>query len=375
VPVAVKNNSPVAGLPTRLGTASAELPAPRDGDLAVALRRAGCVILGTTTMSELALHPYGPAVNPWDRDRTAGGSSGGSAAAVAAGLVPAATASDGGGSIRIPAASCGLFGLKPTPGLLPEGPDRSRWHGLAAVGFLTRSVLDTAVLLDAVCGGPGYAAAAAAGPERAVRVAVSHESALPIPLDPACAEALDRAAEALAAAGHLVADGEPALGRAASAFVPRYLRSARDAAVRLVDPDRLAPAAKLPARLGALVSDAAIEAARRRGERWTADVTEAAFADADVLLTPVLATPADPATRFAPAHPVRTALRSALRTAYVAPWNVAGFPAASVPFGFTTDGLPLAVQLVGVPGSERLLIALAAQLQRASDWTVHCPTV
>ena len=373
VPIAVKNNSPVAGLATRYGTGSAEPLAARDGDLVTALRAAGCVILGTTTMSELALHPYGPALNPWDPRATAGGSSGGSAAAVAAGLVPAATATDGGGSIRIPAASCGLFGLKPTPGLLPDGPDRSRWHGLASAGFLTRSVIDTAVLLDAVCGGARYAAAAAGGPERALRITVSRSSVLPVRLAGPCAEALDTAADALAEAGHLVSDCDLPLGRPAPAFLPRYLRSARDAAVRLVDPALLSPAARVPARLGGFVSERTLAAARRSGDRWTATVTEDVFADADVLLTPVLPSPADAAGRLAPDHPLRTALRSAVRTAYVAPWNVAGFPAASVPAGFTAEGLPLAVQLVAPPGAERHLIALAAQLQRAMDWTTRCP--
>ncbi len=373
VPVAVKNNIAVAGVATRLGTRSAEPPAPRDSELVAALRTAGCIVLGVTTMPEIALHPYGPAGNPWELSRTAGGSSSGSAAAVAAGLVPAATASDGGGSIRIPAASCGLFGLKATPGLLPEGPERAGWHGLSVPGFLSRGVTDTALLLDAVCGTTGYAAAAATANPGALRIAVSRRAAFPVRLHGECDTALTITAERLAGLGHAVHDAEPSYGLLSPAFIPRYLRSARDDAVRLVDPQLLAPAARLPARLGQFVSLEQVAAARRRGEQWAAAVTEEIFGEADVLMSPALPSPADPARRFSATHPLRTVWRSSQRSAYTVPWNVAGFPAAAVPAGFSSDGLPLAVQLVALPGQERMLIGLAAQLQRAADWTHRRP--
>jgi amidase len=375
IPVAVKNSIAVAGIASRQGSSSAELPAPRDCDLVAALRTAGCLILGATTMPELALHPYGPARNPWDLTKTAGGSSSGSAAAVAAGLVPAATASDGGGSIRLPAASCGLFGLKPTPGLLPEGPERTGWHGLSALGFLTRSVADTAMLLDAVCGTTVYSAAAEATSSRSLRIALSRRPAFPVRLAPSCETALAGAAERLRGLGHLVTEAEPDYGFLSPAFVPRYLRSARDSAVRLVDPNRLALAARVPARLGQFVSLDAVAASRRRGEQWSAEVTDDIFGAADVLMSPVLPSPADAAKHFRTGHPLRSAWRSSLRTAYTTAWNVAGFPAASVPAGWTQDGLPLAVQLVALPGQERLLLGLAAELQRDADWTDRRPPV
>ncbi len=375
IPVAVKNSMAVGGIASRQGTRSAETPAARDADAVSALRTAGCLILGVTTMPELALHPYGPARNPWDTSRTAGGSSSGSAAAVAAGLIPAATASDGGGSIRIPAASCGLFGLKPTPGLLPEGPERSGWHGLSALGLLTRSVADTGLLFDAVCATSGYAAAATSGPDQPLRIAVSDASAFPVRLAAPCAAVLTQTAERLAALGHAVSEATPAYGFLAPTFIPRYLRSARDSAVRLVDPQLLSAATRVPAWLGRHVSLEAVRRARRRGEQWVALITEQTFGDADVLLTPALPTPADPASNYKLSRPVATALRSSQRSAYTTPWNVAGFPAASVPAGFTDDGLPLAVQLVALPGRERTLLALAGQLQRAFDWTTHRPSL
>ena len=375
VPVAVKNSFAVAGIATRHGSQSTEPPAARDCDLVAALRTAGCLVLGVTTMPELALHPYGPARNPYDTSRTCGGSSSGSAAAVAAGLIPAATASDGGGSIRIPAASCGLFGLKPTPGLLPEGPERSGWHGLSAVGFLTRGVTDTALLLDAVCGTSGYAVAAAAGPQARLRITVSRRPAFPVRLAPSCEEALESTAGRIAGMGHAVSEDEPVYGLLAPAFVPRYLRSARDSAVRLVDPALLAPAASFPARLGRHVSLEQVDRAKQRGEAWSAAVTEQIFAHADVLMTPALPTPADLAEHFRGRRPIITSFRSSKRSAYTTPWNVAGFPAASVPAGWTQEGLPLAVQLVALPGKESMLIALAAQIQRAADWTERRPAL
>lgn len=375
IPVAVKNSIAVAGIASRFGTESSELPAARDCELVAALRTAGCLILGATTMPELALHPYGPARNPWDLSKTAGGSSSGSAAAVAAGLVPAATASDGGGSIRIPAASCGLFGLKPTPGLLPEGPERTGWHGLSALGFLTRSVADTALLLDAVCGTTGYTTAAEQSSSASLRIAVSKRPAFPVRLSTECDQALTATAVQLRGLGHAISEAEPSYGFLSPAFVPRYLRSARDGAVRLIDPALLSPAAKVPARLGQFVSLDAVAASRRRAEQWSAEVTEDIFGSADVLMTPVMPSPADSAKHFRTGHPLRSAWRSSQRTAYTTAWNVAGFPAASVPAGWTDDGLPLAVQLVALPGQERMLLGLAAQLQRSADWTERRPPV
>ena len=182
VPVAVKNGIAVQGIAT--GTAPRPPSRPRSvtATWSGALRTAGCLILGVTTMPELALHPYGPARNPWDTSRTAGGSSSGSAAAVAAGLIPAATASDGGGSIRIPAASCGLFGLKPTPGLLPEGPERIGLARALGAGLPhPRRARHRPAAGRGVCHRRATRRPPRQRPEEPLRIAVSDASDLPGP--------------------------------------------------------------------------------------------------------------------------------------------------------------------------------------------------
>ena len=195
-------------------------------------------------------------------------------------------------------------------------------------------------------------------------------------LAPECDQALSDTADRLRLLGHTVGEAEPSYGFLSPAFVPRYLRSARDSAVRLVDPKLLSPAAKVPARLGQFVSLDAVAASRHRGEQWSAIVTEEIFGCGRCpachrscprpLIRP---------SRFHAGRPLRAAWRSSQRTAYTTAWNVAGFPAASVPAGFTETGLPLAVQLVALPGRERTLIALAAELQRSADWTERRPSV
>ena len=188
VPIAVKDTEDLGGEVTTRGTAAHGGPAERDGDLVGRLRAAGAVILGKTNLPELAImgSTEGPAFgvtrNPWDTDRTPGGSSGGSGAAVAAGLCAAATGSDGAGSIRIPAACCGLVGLKPQRDRISLAPRTEHWYGLSVVGFLTRSVADTALLLDVAVARPlerTFAEAAAADPGR-LRIALSFKPPAPV---------------------------------------------------------------------------------------------------------------------------------------------------------------------------------------------------
>lgn len=389
LPVAVKDNLDVAGVATGYGTRSPEVPALFDSEVVRRLRGAGCVILGKTTMPELALWPFGPARNPWDPTRTSGGSSSGSAAAVAAGLAPVATASDGGGSIRIPAAYSGLVGLKPTPGLVPSGPGGAHWYGLSAAGFVTRSVTDTALVVDAVqavtdevtlldVDGPpasGAFAAAVARPTGSLRIGLTRHGVSapkPVPLHPELFGALDDTAGLLAGLGHAVGPVDPEIGYAQGAFVPLYLRGARDDAVRLVDPGVLAPATRLVVRGGRLVGDQQVAAALRRGDRLR-DRLVRLFGGIDVLLSPTVPSPAGDHDALHRARPLGTVLAGGEQTGYTSPWNIVGFPAVSVPAGLSRAGLPLSVQLVGAPGTEVRLLRLAAQLEREYDWTTARP--
>ena len=374
VPVAVKDNVAVAGHAPGMGTSSPEPVAGRDAEQVRRLREAGAVIVGTTHLPELALWPFtesqtwGATRNPWHLAHTPGGSSGGSAAAVAAGLVAAATASDGGGSIRIPAASCGLVGLKPQRGRVPLAPDTEHWHGLSVSGILTRTTADQALLLSVLSGG---AIPAAVGEPGALRIAWSVKAPVPTPVHPAVRGALDGTLEVLRGLGHTVTQHDPSYGKIQPSFLVRYARGARDDLVRLVDPSSTEPRTRAVAAIGGRVTDALVARARRWGDEAAARLAQLP-GGADVLVTPVLAAP--------PIHVGALTGRSTLaRAGRVVPftpaWNVTGQPAISVPAGCTADGLPLAVQLVGQPDSEPLLLALAAQLERATGFSSRRPPV
>ncbi len=375
LPVAVKDNVHVQGHRPSMGTGSVEPPAPRDAEQVRRLRAAGAVVVGTTHLPELALWPFtesqtwGVTRNPWNRAHSVGGSSGGSAAAVAAGLVAAATASDGGGSIRIPAAHCGLVGLKPQRGRVPLGDPgdehAEHWYGLSVAGVLTRSVADQALLLSVLTDG-----AVTLGPEpSALRIAWSVRPPIPAPVSAEQQDALQATCDVLRSLGHTVVQADPDHGRTPQAFVPLYLRGARQDLAALADPAATEPRTRLAAAAGRLVPDALLARARAQGAR-EAQRLAVLPGGADVLLTPVLAGP-----------PPRTGTLTGRRTlalaGRVAPftpaWNVTGQPALSVPAGRTAGGLPLAVQLVGRPDEEALLLAVAAQLEAATSFTHDRP--
>jgi amidase len=396
VPIAIKNNRPVQG--KRLTFAAAmmkDFVAPYDHNVVTRLRAAGFIIVGTTTLPEWGILPVsegrylGPTRNPWDTARTPGGSSGGSAAAVASGMVPIAHANDGGGSTRIPAACCGLVGLKPQRGRISLAPELGD-NFLGIDGVLTRTVAETAQLLDVLAGPePGdatwapppaepFADTAGRDPGK-LRIALS--TALPLEgaeLDPVCDKATRDAGELLASLGHEVIEADPPHGG------PDLLRTFTGVFGPLVSMQivlaemvagREATAEDMEALswqifsickgMNALESTGAIiqlQAFARELVTWMGDY--------DVMITPALAEAPLPigTLDFDGPDPLGAFTRSGHFTPYTAAFNVTGQPAVSVPLYQREDGLPLGVQLVGQPAGEGQLLALAAQLEQANPW-------
>jgi amidase len=397
VPVAVKDNVDVAGEVTTHGTAAFATPAREDSEIVRRLRAAGAIIVGKTLLPEFALWPatqsatYGATVNPWHAGYSPSGSSGGAAAAVAAGMVGIAHASDGGGSIRGPAAACGLFGLKPQRGRVSLLPDLEHWEGMSVYGCVSRTVADTALFLDVVAGpaldGRGepsppaptgtFAQAASADPAR-LRIALSTKPAMLVParVDDRTRRALEETADLLRSLGHEVVERDPDYGRTPLQllFVPRYLRGAAADADRAEHPELLERRVRGLARLGRLTPDAALARARADGEKWTRAVLRL-WDDVDVLLTPTMGGLPARLNQLEGLGTVRTINASTPFVAYTAPWNITGQPAASVPAGFTDDGVPLSVQLVGRPNDEATLLGLSGQIERERPWADRRPPV
>jgi amidase len=366
VPVAVKDNFDVARLPTRLGSAAtSDRPASTDHELVRRLRRAGAFVVGKTKMSELAIWPFAESAafgitrNPWSPDHTAGGSTCGGAVAVAASMATLALGSDGGGSIRIPAACCGIVGYKPAPGLLPvPGRAATHWLGLTASGPLARSVEDVVLMLDVLAGrvprppiGP---------PEAPLRIAVSTRPVLiGGRIDPAVVTVTMEAAQRLAGMGHRLTEAAPPRPLdGVFRFSRRWLAGIAEDAEGL-DSERLEPRTRKMARAGRMV--------RRLGLATSIDREPLAgrmrewFAGHDLLLMPTLSSPPVRNGRWQGGW-VATMLGVG-NWIMTPPWNLVGFPAVSVPVGLSNERLPLAVQLVGPPGREDPLLAAAHQLR------------
>jgi len=392
VPIAVKDNLDVAGEVTTVGTNAQDEPARADSEVVRRLREAGAVIIGKTNVPELCLWPFtetathGTTRNPWDPQRAPGGSSGGSGAAVAAGLVGAALASDGAGSIRIPAAWCGLFGLKPQRGRVSMMPAGRSWFGLSVNGVLTRRVLDTALFHDAVAGTPEdepdrapappvpFAQAAATRPQ-GLRIAFSRRvpAGALSSLDRDAARALEDTVELLRSLGHQVSEHDPAYGLdAIPSVLVRYLSGAREDAGKLQHPERLERRTRAMVRLGSLVPASLLQRFLA-GEAEQAQRLNAVLVDHDVLITPATATPPPRIGQLQGRGALLTLNAVAGMVPYNGIWNVTGQPAASVPAGFGADGLPRAVQLVGRPNDELTLLSLAAQLEAERPWAEQRP--
>jgi amidase len=379
VPIAVKDDTPFGGEPLVCGSHAHGEPEPEDAAFVARLRAAGAIVVGIARTPELAVWPFTESVhggitrNPWDPQRTPGGSSGGPGAAVAAALVPGATASDGAGSIRIPAACCGLFGLKTTRGLVPTAPYDVPFGGLSVYGFLTRGVADAALLYEVVTGEP-FVAAAQADPAP-LRIALSQRipAGSTARLNAEWREAAESTAELLRSLGHEVVEREPPIGPAGLSVVARYLDSVATEAAGMAHPERLERRTRGLARLGRA---ARLPAARaRRMEAKDAARVNAIFDDVDIVLGPTLAKAPLPIGRYEGRSASYT-LNGVLRwVPFNGIWNHLGNPAAAVPAGFDADGLPLSVQLVGRPGADATLFSLAHQIEVARPWTDARPPV
>ncbi|UAK31837.1 amidase [Nocardia asteroides] len=382
VPVAVKDEFDVAGVVTTFGTRANSVPAVSDAEAVRRLRAAGAIIVGKTAMPEFGQWPFtesstfGVARNPWDPSRSPGGSSGGSAAAVAGGLVPAALGGDGGGSIRIPAACCGLFGLKPQRGRVPIAPNEHLWWALGVAGPLTRGVLDSAVVYDVIRGStptdrfraPDPAIsfeAAAREPARPLRIGYSTKSPTPlVKLDPQHVRAVRDTAKLLAELGHTVAEIDPSYPDSTHAFFPQFFGGVRAELAEVDHPELLERRTRQTVTFGAWARRPVVEWAIRRGEVLARKV-DRIFTECDLLLTPTIAIRPPLVGVLDGANTVRAQLASVPMVAYTALWNVTGHPAASLPAGVGDDGLPLAVQLIGPTNGETAILPIAAQLEQA----------
>ncbi|MGC4887286.1 amidase [Micromonospora sp. DT227] len=392
VPTAIKDLTLTAGVRTTFGSAAfADFVPPVDADVVRFLAGAGLVSLGKTTTSELGCSLYSegrvapPARNPWDLAYTAGGSSGGAAAAVAAGLVPVAQGSDGGGSLRIPAALCGLVGHKPSRGLVSGGPLGFGAFGLPTNGPLGRTVADVAALLDVLArpvpGEPylppaapagGYLGAArAAGPGRLRIGRFTTGMLADEPVHPDCVAAVDRAAALLADAGHDVVEVPAPLGPEAWPMFETVWYALALAPVPAGREGELLPLTRFLRERGEAIGAARLMAALgelqaqvRRGARRTAGC--------DLLLCPTLTAPQAPVGAFAALDPATDFDRQRRFSPYCAVFNVTGDPSVSLPVGRTADGLPVGVLLTGRYGDDATLIATAAQLEHCcGGWDQH----
>ena len=372
-----------------------------DSELVARFKRAGLIIVGKTSTPECGLLPtceprlFGPCRNPWDTERTTGGSSGGSAAAVAAHMVPMAHANDGGGSIRIPAPCCGLFGLKPTRARNPLGPDfGDLMSGLVVEHAITRSVRDSAALLDATSGpdlGDPYWAPPAARPflqevgadPGRLRIAFSTSAPTGVPVHPDCVEAVGDAAALCADLGHEVVEAPPAMDGQSMIQAFSTLFSAGSAAMvdglarttgRTPTPDQFEPLSWAMIDAGRQIGVSAYLLALHTAQRVARDVARF-FVDYDIWLTPTLGEPPVPLGTFdAPADSLLLALvRMGAFVPFTPICNVTGQPAMSVPVFWNTDGLPIGSHFVGRFGDEATLFRLAAQLEAARPWADHRP--
>ncbi len=394
IPIAVKDDVDVAGAPTRFGTVGSDDTvriAETDAEVVRRLRAAGAVIVGKTNTCELGQWPFtnGPGFghtrNPWSRDHTPGGSSGGSAAAVAAGLVAAAIGSDGAGSVRIPAAWTHLVGIKPQRGRISTWPLPEPFNGITVNGVLARTVADAALVLDAASGNaPGDLhkpppvrasdhVSRAPGP---LRIALSTRfpfTGFRANLHPEIRSALEAVSGQLEQLGHTMVAADPDYGlRMSWNFLARSTAGIPEWIELVGRGVTLDKRTRSNARMGRLLSQhilrkaRAHEAASQQRIGWI-------FNLADVVLAPTTAQPPPKVDAFDQLSGLATDRTMIHACPATWPWNLLGWPSINVPAGFTSDGLPIGVQLMGPAHSEPLLVSLAAALEAINGWASHEP--
>jgi amidase len=400
VPIAIKSNVPVSGLCMNFG--SKFLQGHRPGHSAYMVRRlrdAGFVVVGTTNMPEFGILPTteprhsGATRNPWDLERTPGGSSGGSAAAVAAGMLPVAHGNDGGGSLRIPAACCGLVGLKPSRGRVSRGPDLGDSF-LGCDGVLTRTVAETAALLDVLAGyevgdatwaprpTEPYSTSVRRDPGR-LRVAMTAANPLDIDVDPECVRGMHAAGELLSSLGHEVETASPSfpggdvLGLFLSVFGPQVslgIGYGELLANRPPEDDEIEPLTRTVFEQAREMSSVAYLGAVAQMQAVARGIV-AFFAEYDLLLTPALGERPVPIGEIhgCGEDPMADLERSGRFTPFTSLFNVTGQPAISVPLGFGDDGLPTAAHIVAKPLGEDTLLQVAAQMEAALGRPAQIP--
>jgi amidase len=393
VPVAIKDEVDVAGEINTHGTDGFTEPAKEDSEMVRRLREAGAIIVGLTLLPEMAIcgftesATYGVTRNAWNPQRTPGGSSGGSAAAVAAGLVPIASAGDGAGSIRIPAASCGLFGLKPSRGRASMEPLTEGWRGMAVLGCLSRNVIDTALWLDVISGGSSEAEAppppdrpfveAVQTPPGKLRIAYSTlapRAMLPPTVSEEAKQAVADGVELLRSLGHDVAPRDPEWGGIGDAISARFLKGVAETVEEVPHPERLESRTRGFGRLGKILPEALYRKVMERRPAEQARIN-ALFDDYDVLVMPVMGGTALPVRRWEGKGALQTVLGMGRFYPYCVPWNHLGNPAMAVPFGFSPEGMPLSIQVIGRPGNEATLLSLAAQIEAERPWADARPPI
>ena len=372
-----------------------------DSEIVARMKRAGLVIVGKSNTPEMGISPsteprlHGATRNPWRLDHSAGGSSGGAAAAVVAGMLPMAHATDGGGSIRIPASACGLFGLKPTRARNPAGPDAGEgWSGASVGHAVTWTVRDSAALLDATSGpdvGDPYWAPLPARPfleevgrdPGRLRIALTAKPWIEGPVDPECAEAARAAAKLCEGLGHHIEEARPEIDEAAwqrstavivTASLTFVLETRAAALGRQLGPDDIERITWERVQLARTFSASdyarAIHTVHRTGR-----VVARFLERYDVLITPTMAQPPYPLGVLSLSNP-DTATFNAARNAsigFTSLFNSSGHPAMSVPLAMSRSGLPLGVQFVARFGDEATLFRLASQLEAAQPWKDRRP--